>query len=78
MDDRTKINSIWNIIKENKMGFKKFLDNLREETTSADIATVDTKLDMTRRKKGEKGKKCKVHKRPNCQECLDEQHDDFN
>ncbi len=37
--------------------FKKFLKEIREETTSADIATVDTKLDLVKRPKHlEKGK----------------------
>jgi hypothetical protein len=54
------------------MKFGKYLRKLAEETTAADIATVDTKLDMTRRQKHlEKGKKCKKHKVLNCAECED-------
>jgi hypothetical protein len=53
--------------------FKKFLKEIREETTSADIATVDTKLDLVKRPKHlEKGKKCVKHKRLNCKECESE------
>lgn len=55
------------------MRFKKYLKELGEETTSADIATVDNKLDLTRRAKG---KKCKKHKRLNCQECENEKWDE--
>lgn len=55
------------------MSFKDYLKELKEETTSADIATVDTKLDLVKRPKHlEKGKKCKLHKRLNCHECEDE------
>lgn len=54
------------------MKFKKYLKDLAEETTTADIATVDTKLDMVRRQKHlEKGKKCKKHKVLNCEQCED-------
>lgn len=50
--------------------FKLYLDDLKEETTSGDIATVDTKMDLVKRSKFlEKGKKCKKHGRRNCQEC---------
>lgn len=60
----------------------KFRDFLREEgeatstsgTTSADIATVDTKLDLVKRPKQKhlvKGHKCKKHGRVNCHECED-------
>lgn len=53
------------------MSFKKYLNDIKEETTSGDIATVDTKLDMVKRPKHlEKGKKCKKHGRLNCVECL--------
>lgn len=52
------------------MGFKKYLKTISEEegvasgTTSADIATVDTKLDLTARMKHlQKGKKCKKNTR---------------
>lgn len=52
--------------------FKKFIKELREETASGDIATVDAKLDLVKRQKHlEKGKKCKKHKRFNCLECLE-------
>lgn len=47
------------------MSFRKFI---QEETTSGDIATVDTKLGM-KRSKNEKGKKCKEHKEVNCEIC---------
>lgn len=51
------------------MGFKKFY----EEMTSVDVATVDTKLDLTRRheKHVNKGKKCKTHHDLNCKICED-------
>ncbi len=57
-------------------GFKRFLKDLEEETLSSDIATVDNKLDMVRRplklqKHLQKGKRCKLHKKLNCQECSD-------
>ena len=53
--------------------FRKFIKELHEETTSGDIATVDTKLDLVKRPKHlEKGKKCKEHKRINCTECAEE------
>jgi hypothetical protein len=55
------------------MKFKKYLKDLAEETTAADIAPVDTKLDMTRRNKHlEKGKKCKQHKKLNCEICAEQ------
>lgn len=61
------------------MGFKKFLKNLEEEMQAADIAGVDTKLDFVRRdKKRTKGKKCKMHKRYDCQECKDRQDNKYN
>jgi hypothetical protein len=55
------------------MKFKKYLNDLSEETTSADIATVDTKLDMVKRheKHAHKGKKCKIHKKYDCEICED-------
>jgi len=57
--------------------FKKFIKELKEETTSADIATVDTKIDLVKRPKHlEKGKKCKKHKRFNCAECEHEKWED--
>lgn len=46
------------------MRFKEFLKGLEEVTTSADIATVDTKLDMTRRPKP-----CKKHNVIDCELC---------
>lgn len=53
------------------MKFKKFLSALAEETTSGDIASVDTKLDLVKRpdKHLTKGKRCKEHKLLNCEEC---------
>lgn len=33
------------------MKFKEFLEEITEETTSGDIATVDTKLDLVKRDK---------------------------
>lgn len=58
-----------------KRGFKKFLE---EETVSGDIATVDSKLDLTRRNKHlSKGKKCKKHKRVNCEACEQEKFDNY-
>lgn len=53
------------------MKYREYLTFLDEETTSADIATVDTKLDMVRRheKHKHKGKKCKKHKQYNCKVC---------
>jgi len=60
------------------MKFKNYLKQLKEETTSADIATVDTKLDLVKRheKHALKGKKCKRHKRLNCEECEDAYYED--
>lgn len=53
--------------------FRSFLENLKEETTSGDIATVDNKMDFVRRNKHlEKGKKCTTHKRLNCNICNDD------
>jgi len=56
------------------MKFKKYLKSISEVTTSGDIATVDTKLDMTKRyeKHHNKGKKCKTHKQFNCEICENE------
>ena len=55
--------------------FKDFLD---EETVAADIATVDTKLDLVQRSKHlHKGKRCKLHKELNCEECLNETWHDW-
>lgn len=52
---------------------KEFLKDISEETTSSDIATVDTKLDLSKRPKHLlKGKKCKLHKRINCKICDDD------
>lgn len=61
------------------MKFKKYLKGLAEETTSADIATVDNKLDMVRRyeKHQNKGKKCKAHKKFNCEICENEKDRDY-
>lgn len=61
------------------MKFSKYLKGIAEETTSADIATVDTKLDMTRRyekHKSQKGKKCKQHKQFNCEICEADRYDE--
>lgn len=58
------------------MSFKQFL---REETTSADIAGVETKLSMSRRSnKQEKGKRCKKHKRTNCEDCSKYEDNKYN
>lgn len=55
------------------MSFKKFLSDIQETTTTGDVAAVDTKLDMVKRPKPQKhldkGKKCKKHKKVNCEEC---------
>lgn len=52
------------------MSFRKYVNRIQEETTAGDIATVMTKLDMTRRSKHlHKGKKCKAHSNYNCEEC---------
>jgi hypothetical protein len=62
------------------MKFKNYLKGLAEETTSADIATVDNKLDMVRRyeKHALKGKKCKKHKRVNCPVCAAEMEESWD
>lgn len=45
-------------------------------TTSSDIATVDSKLDIIKRNKHlDKGKKCKKHGIKNCHKCSDEYED---
>lgn len=53
------------------MKFRKFLNAIEEETTSSDIATVANKLDLNQRheKHSNKGKKCKNHKKLNCEIC---------
>ena len=57
------------------MSFKKFLQNIKEETAVADIATVDTKLDLRKRdRKRSGGKKCKLHKRSDCIECQEDKY----
>lgn len=61
--------------------FKRFLyeeGEAAQGTTSADIATVDNKLDMVRRyeKHANKGKKCKKHKKYNCEICESEKWND--
>lgn len=43
-------------------------DNLDEETTSADIATVDNKLNISSKSKTVK-RPCLIHGKINCQEC---------
>jgi len=59
------------------MKFKKFLDKLKEETTSGDIAGVDSKLDLIKRPKHlNKGKRCALHKELNCEECNHNSIDD--
>jgi hypothetical protein len=62
------------------MKYRKYLKSLEEETTSADIATVDTKLDMVARpqKHLQKGKKCKKHKVLNCEICEQEKYENDN
>lgn len=62
------------------MKFKKYLKGLAEETTTADIATVDNKLDMVKRyeKHSQKGKKCKKHKVFNCTICEAEHEESWN
>ena len=52
--------------------FGQFLKELREETTSGDIATVDNKLDLVKREKPVKGKKCKAHNNINCTKCSED------
>lgn len=59
------------------MSFKKFLKDIQEETTSADIASVDNKLG-SKQKHLEKGKKCKKHKRLNCEACELAEEDRYN
>lgn len=44
----------------------KFKDYIKEETTSGDIATVDTKLNLVKK---DTPKKCKKHNIENCKEC---------
>jgi hypothetical protein len=55
------------------MNFRKLLKDIhdiQEETTSGDIATVDSKLGTKPiRHQGGNGKKCKSHKRVDCLEC---------
>lgn len=61
------------------MSFKKFLKNMQEETTTGDIAGVETKLGMTKRQKHlDKGKKCKKHKVLNCESCEIEEDSKYN
>lgn len=57
------------------MRFKKYLE---EETTAGDIATVDVKLDMAQRyeRHKEKGKRCKKHKKYDCEICEEQKWDD--
>jgi len=65
-------------MKTNETGhFKQFLKDLKEETGTADIASVDNKVDMIKRPKHlNKGKICKIHHVKNCEECLEEWYDD--
>lgn len=60
--------------------FRKYLKDIAEETTSGDIATVDTKLDLTQRyeKHKCKGKKCKAHKKYNCIICEENEDSKWN
>ena len=54
------------------MNFRKLLkeiQDIQEEVTSGDIATVDNVLDDSPVRRTQKGKKCKNHKRLNCLEC---------
>lgn len=53
------------------MNFRDLLNDIKE-TSSGDIATVDVKLDLTKRANRQNGKKCKKHKRINCLECQSE------
>jgi hypothetical protein len=62
----------------NKNSFKRYLKDIAEEVTSADIATVDNKLNLIKRpKRLQKGKKCKLHKRLNCKRCQDAIEDNY-
>lgn len=56
------------------MKFKNFYRELYEETTSGDIATVDTKLVLSKKhpKRLQKNKKCKKHNILNCPICTPE------
>lgn len=54
------------------MKFRKYLKDIAEETTSADIATVDNKLGMKRNAHDKKCKKCKEHNEVNCEICEDD------
>jgi hypothetical protein len=55
--------------------FKKFIKEIQEDTSTADIATVPVKLDLVKRPKIlEKGKKCKMHKKLNCEICESEKY----
>lgn len=56
------------------MKFKKYLNDLSEETTSGDIATVDTKLDMVKRYK-KKAKKAHTNER---EDLLDMKESKYN
>lgn len=53
------------------MDFRTLLKDIQEETTSGDIAIVQSKVGSAPVKR-QKGKKCKKHKRINCQECISE------
>lgn len=58
------------------MNFRKLLKDLQEEVTSGDIATVDSKLgSKPMRHRDGSGKKCKKHKRLNCEECKKDKDD---
>lgn len=65
------------------MKFKQYIKKIQEETTSGDIASVDSKLgttparrDPTELKHLHKGKKCKEHKLLNCEDCMNEHYND--
>lgn len=58
--------------------YKGFKDFFNEETTSGDIATVDTKLDLRTPKHLSKGKKCKKHKKINCSICAAHEDNKYN
>lgn len=58
-----------------RQSFKQFLS---EEMTSGEIADVESKLEVSRMKHLDKGKKCKKHKRANCEICQDLEDSKYN
>lgn len=62
------------------MSFKKYLKDMAEETTAGDIATVSTKLDLSKKHQKHqcKGKKCKTHKKINCIICEENEDSKWN